>query len=812
MHTAIALLILLLFAGLRPSSAAEVTSPTEFLGRPLGADFALADWSEVRGYYEQLAAQSPCVRLERIGTTSEGRDFLLATVTSAANQAQLETIRADCARIADPRGLTEAERARLPAEGKVVVFLSLAMHSTETAAPQFGMELAWLLATSDEEPWKTARDRLVVGILPCTNPDGLDHVVSWYRDTVGTPYENSGMLKLYQLYAGHDNNRDWFMLSQPETRLVSELLYSRWHPQVYWDVHQQGQTGERMFVPPFRDPLNPNLDPAIIAGINALGTRAQLDMVAEGKTGVATGVTFDMWWNGGNRNVPVRHNMIGLLTEAASVNIASPIFLERARLKGPAGGEYVPQNAFPAPWPGGWWRLRDIIDYELAFARSLFSSLAREPATWIGNAIAAAERSIAAGRDEAPVAWILPADNRDRGALRRLVDVLLATGVELHLADADFIADDRTWPAGSIVIRREQPYGNHVKDLFDVQRYPAGDRPYDVAGWSLPHLLGVRRVEVMSPLNAELRAVDSVAAAMAALPTRAGAGLDLQDSDTWRTLFRWVGTPTDDDGWSFVTADDELRAVQGVADQPGGTPVARPRIGLYSPWSGNMDEGWMRYVFDTFEVPYLGVTNEMIRADALRDFLDVLVIAGGSSRQLDQGREEGSIPPRYAGGLAPEGAIAIERFVRDGGHLLAVDDACAFAIDLFQLPVVDVTSAEGFACPGSVLRATAAPHPCARGLPDSIAVFFSGSAAFEVPAKIDNPHQASVATVLSYAASRTLISGYIARPEVIAGKAAWLRIGLGRGTIDLFGFRPQYRSWSQAAFQLLFRALLLPGT
>ena len=220
--------------------------------------------------------------------------------------------------------------------------ISNAMHSTETAAPQFAMELAWKLATSDEEPYASAREKLVVLILPCTNPDGLDHVV--------------------------------------ETRIVTELLYSTWHPHVYWDVHQQGSNAERMFVPPFRDPLDPNLDPAVMAGIGLLGTRAVLDMTREGLSGVATGVTFDQWWNGGNRNVPVRHNIIGLLTEAASVNVASPIFLKPSDLKAPGGkGSYAPSVNFLMPWPGGWWRLRNIIDYEQGFARSLLRSLSAEP-------------------------------------------------------------------------------------------------------------------------------------------------------------------------------------------------------------------------------------------------------------------------------------------------------------------------------------------------------------------------------------------------------------------------------------------------
>ncbi|MHC4711268.1 MAG: M14 family metallopeptidase, partial [Planctomycetota bacterium] len=488
---------LCLAVALLPCTAAAqtVTTPSQHLDRPLGVDFELADWSEVSSYFIKLAQESPRVQTTRIGTSTEGRDFLLSVISDPENLDDLKRIRARAAVLADPRGRTETELVDAVVNGKVILLVSCALHATETAAPQFAMEFAYELATSDQEPWRRARREMVIALFPTLNPDGLDHVVQWYRETVGTPYEASRLLKLYQYYSGHNNNRDWFMLTQAETRLVTEQLYSVWHPQVYWDIHQQGSRRERFFLPPFRDPLNPNLDPAIISGIDAVGSRALLDMTSEGYSGISTGVSYDMWWNGGNRNVPVRHNIIGLLTEAASVRIATPVFLPRSELAGPRGlGD---SNRFPDPWPGGWWRLRDIIDYEMAFGRSLLGSLSRERTYWLTNALETSRRVIERGREGAPQAWIIPSDNRDPAAVRRIAEVLLLGGVELHTSAGEIQADGRTYPAGSIVIRREQPYGAHVKDLFEVQRYPEGPPPYDVAGWTLPLLLGIRRVEVM---------------------------------------------------------------------------------------------------------------------------------------------------------------------------------------------------------------------------------------------------------------------------------------------------------------------------
>ncbi|MFM7296508.1 MAG: M14 family metallopeptidase, partial [Planctomycetota bacterium] len=652
--------------------------------------------------------------------------------------ARLPAIRAAAARIADPRGLDVAQRAALVANAVPVLVVSIAMHSTETAAPQFGMEFAHQLATSEAEPWKSARERMVTVVLPCTNPDGLDHVCEWYRGIVGTEHETASMPKLYQYYTGHDNNRDWFALTQAETRLVTKLLYEDWHPQVYWDVHQQGQLGERMFVPPFRDPLNPNLDPTIMASINLLGTRALHDMTREGYSGVATGVTYDQWWNGGNRNVPVRHNIVGLLTEAASVNFASPVYLERAKLKAPGGrGEYAPGVNFPMPWPGGWWRLRDIIDYELAFGRSLVRSLASEPRVFVENALQAAERSIAKGREEAPRAWVLPSDNDDRGASRRLVDTLLRGGVELQVARAKFSADGREYPAGSVVIFRDHPYGQHVKDLFETQRYPEGDAPYDVAGWTLPLLFGVRAVECVERPTVEVERLRKAEEVDVAFRGSARVDVSVLESDTWRVVFERLAR-----GEKLYFVEQEARFVSEAKD--GARLLERlPRVGLYAPYTGSMDEGWMRWVFDTWKLPYVTVRNEGLRAGELAKWIDVLVIPDVSAGTLDQGRALGSAPSELVRGLGPQGAVAIEEFVRSGGRLVTVGAASQWAIDLLELPLVNVTKdkakdGEGaFNCPGSVLRAIPKSHALTRGLPESVSVFFSDSAAWKLEPRPD---------------------------------------------------------------------------
>jgi hypothetical protein len=395
--------------------------------------------------------------------------------------------------------------------------------------------------------------------------------------------------------------------------------------------------------------------------------------------------------------------------------------------------------------------------------------------------------------------------------------------VELQVAGSALRADGREYPEGSILIRRDQPYSRHVKDLFEVQRYPEGEPPYDVAGWTLPMLFGLRRVEVMEGWEGEVRPALTVDEAVAGFRggNRRGA-LSGLDSDTWKRVFAGLA-----EGETFSWHHDDEDAGFFRTGKSGGEAAVylggMPRVGLYTPWSGSMDEGWARWVFDEFGVPYVSVRNEMIRAGSLDDFLDVLVIPSISGRQLDRGRSPGSAPPRYTGGLDPEGSVAVEEFVREGGTVVAMGSSGSWAVELFQLPLAETTrgdQAKEFSCPGSVVRTVPEPSIWTVGLPASLPVFFSRSTAW----KIDEEKRKQAAKrhegedpppgpeiLLRYAPTRVLLSGYIRKPEVIAGQPAWIRAPYGKGAVHLFGFRPQYRGWSQAAFPLLFRAMLFEG-
>lgn len=823
MYRSVGVSLLLAAIWLPPAPAQQTTSPSsppspsDHLARPVGTDFKLADWAEVSSYYRKLAETTPTVRLTTLGKTTEGRDLLLAIISSPENLARLDQLKAHAKTLADPRGKSEPEKATALRDGKVFLVVTPSMHSTEVGATEMGMQFAYQLATSDEEPFKSARENAVIFITPTLNPDGLDVVVSHYRSVVGTSLEASSLGRLYQYYTGHDNNRDWFMMTQAETRALSKFLYTECFPQILWDVHQQGNGRERFFTPPYRDPLNPNIDPAVVAGINLIGTRAVLDMTAEGFTGIATGSTYDMWWHGGNRSTPARHNVIGILTEAASAQLASPIFQNRSELKSSTGEvPYGPSVNMISPWEGGWWRIGDIINYELAFGRSLLATINREPMLWKRTMLAAAERAVASNPQGVKY-WIVPADNRDPAAVTRLMDALLLAGVEIHTTPDPITAHGRQFPAGSIIIRRDQPFGAHVKDLFEVQRYPEGKAPYDSAGWTLPLLMGVQRVEVAEGLSPSTRLVRVATAAEATGSIRGQLRLqqdelDLANSSSWGELAKRLTA-----GETLTISADGRKVSPGKETREAGktTLSKMPRIGVYSPHTGVMSEGWLRYVLDLHHVPFTTVKNEALRSGNLATDFDVIIMADMSETTLTRGRVAGSAPESLTGGLSPEGTLALQSFVAEGGNLIAIGAASNYAIKTFGLPLASALTGEeakGFSCPGSVLRARTETHPLTAGLPLDVALFFSGDIAF-VPVKSDKATGSAagkkLATLLTYSSSELLLSGYIAKPSVIEDKAAWVRAEVGAGKVHLFGFSPHYRAWTQGTIPLLMRAVFL---
>ncbi len=512
-------IVLILFSTIAVTHA-DPPTPEEHLGYRPGADYSLPNWAEVVDYYRILAETSDRIVLEELGRSTRDRPMISAVISSAETIADLEAARTAQAALADPRQIAdEDEVRRLIEQTKTVVMITCTIHSSETASTPMSMELAHRLATSDDETTRTILDNTVLLLVPSVNPDGVDIVADWYRRSLGNPWEGGGLIELYHPYAGHDTNRDWFMLNLRETQNLTEYLYHRWFPTITWDVHQMGGYGARMFVPPFFDPVNPNLHPKVSQGIFLIGAHMATALASHEKSGVLTYAMYDNWWNGGCRTVPQRHNMVGVLTESASVKLATPVFIERSELRGARRGFSNHDLAvnFPDPWPGGWWRLRDIVDYQLICAEALLTLAARYRQEFQRNYVSMGREAIEAGQAEPPYGWIVPRDQRDPGRAIALIDKLQATGIEVKRADEPFTLAGVDYPQGTWLLPADQPYRGYLKDVMERQVYPTrldaegkAEAPYDVAGWTMPLQMGVTSQQIDAPLPIEASIIERV--------------------------------------------------------------------------------------------------------------------------------------------------------------------------------------------------------------------------------------------------------------------------------------------------------------
>ncbi len=824
----------------RVAANSTVPSPEQALGFRVGADGRLAEWSQILDYFDRLQRTSPRIRVERIGETSLERPMIMAVISSPENLRRIEQIREGQAKLADPRGVPEREIERLIREQPAVAFIGASLHGNEIMATQMAMELAYILAIDPN--LGRALENVVVLLVPGMNPDGLDITRDWWLRTRETEDAGAPMPWLYHHYVGHDNNRDFFMITQPETQAVTRVLYERWFPQVVWDVHQMGNRGARFFIPPFADPLNPNLEPLIVRMTNLVGVQMAADLTAAGKTGVSHQETFDLWWHGGGRTVPARHNMVGILSEAASANIGDPIYQEADSLRQPELG-----SMFPDPWPGGWWRPRDIVEYELIAGRSLVNLMSRQREQFVRNFVTLAEQQIRRGAAGGPFAYVVPPEQRDPGSAAELLRVLRRGGVEVDEAREPFTADGVSYPAGTRVVLMAQPFRAHAKDLLEVQRYP--DRrqypggppapPYDLAGWTLPLQMGVELDEIEEPFaTAVLVRLDSVAVRRGTVRGSDGAlafALDPRMNASHRAVHEvlqaggqvnFATAPTREQG---VTWPAGAPLVWGVADlrqrvdrwarEWGLDAVAMPgpphegitslRVALYKPWTASMDEGWTRWIFEQWGVPFDTIADAQIRAGNLRQSYDAIVVPAITYRELVQGPDRAHAD--YAGGIGQPGTAALRQFVEGGGTLVLLDSSVEFAIRELGVRVRDVAAAQNatdpqrWFAPGSLLRVRwDASHPVAYGMPEEGAIFYARSPVLEVL-----PNARGVRVIARYPERDLLLSGYAQGEERIAGRAAAVEAEVGQGRVVMFAFRPQHRAQPQQTFKPLFNALYL---
>lgn len=784
------------------AALAAPPSPESHFGHPIGQDRTLLDWDKVVSYFRALETTSPRIRVEQIGRSVLGRPMIAAYIAGERTLAQLERYQKIQKQLADPRKISEQEAERLIGEGKVVVMITCSIHSTEVASTHTAVEFAYRLLTQDRPKFRAILDNVIFILVPSLNPDGVDIVTSWYRKTLGTAYEGTAPPELYHHYVGHDNNRDWYIFSQVETRHVVERLHNVWHPQIVYDVHQQGPNASRMFIPPWMDPIDPNIDPLLAQLCNMIGMGMAADLTAAGKTGIAVNAIYDFWTPA--RHYQAYHGGMRILSESASARLASPITIRPQEIASSALG-YNPRESswnHLEPWLGGEWRLRDIIDYQLIAWESCLWQAATRREDLLRSFYRILKR---ASERRSPYAFVVPQEQFDPGSAKKLLETLAFGLVEIEQARESFQADGRSYAAGSYVIRMQQPFSAFAKTLLERQQYPdlrlypggPPKRPYDVTAHTLPLLMGVRVEAVADRFEVALAPARTFSFRLPH-PLPAGA-LSASDIESWREVNRgWnSGRPVARDASGNFYLD---RTASGDLH-----PLRRPRIGLYRSYIPSMDEGWTRWLFDQFGFRYERVVNPDIIAGALNKRFDVLVFPDQRASAIHNGYSPSAMPAEFTGGLGAAGARALREFAESGGRLIFLNHAAEYAISHLGLNVRNALQGlnqQEFYSPGSLLNVRLDPrHWLTRGLPEQIAIWSEGSPAWENSGK-------EVVAVASYPAQNVLASGWLLGEKHLAGRAALVEVALGRGKVILFGMRPQYRAQSYQTFKLLFNALV----
>jgi Zinc carboxypeptidase len=796
-----------------PHASAQKTipAPEDVLGFKPGDDRKLASWAKVVEYFQKLDAASDRVRFQQIGKTTKGAPFVYAIISAPENIVQLDMYRGIQDMLADPRkidgrvktarslstrpntsvegivaagsldamgGSSGAFAKQLMQRGKTIVLITCGIHSTEVGSTLSSMLIAHRLASANDPETQEILRNTIVLLVPSLNPDGVDIVKNWYDKTLGTPYEGTEPPELYHKYVGHDNNRDWYAFTQVETQLTVDKIHNVWHPQIVHDIHQQGAFGSRLFLPPYMPPVEPNVPKQIVEGYTELGNWMAAEMRKAGFQGITTNSTYDAW-------TPARayshyHGGVRILSETASARIATPRTVNFDELNSREG--YDPKKEsekFGPVWRGGEWKLRDITNYMTTGAMTLLKHAAQNRERWL-------QRFYEIGREA-----VRP---RQKGELHgftisrgRLERILSRGGLEMApipVKTTMISGNKRTpieVPGGEVFVPLAQPYGLFAKALLEKQTYPnlrneSGNPipPYDVTAHTLPLLLDLKADPVYEPVR-----------------TIGGIKADL------------IGNANSVD-------------VVPVS------PRSDSRTGLYKSYLPSMDEGWTRWVLEYEEVSYKTILDNDIRKNGLRGKFDTIIIPDQSRNAILNGHRKGEMPEEYTGGLGEEGVKALREFVEQGGTLICLNRASDFAIKEFKLPVRDVVEGlprTDFFVPGSILRIELDTNdPIAKGMARESIAWVENSPVFEVIPDIQLSSGPNVITgrffpphvrvIARYPSDKDpLLSGWLLGGDRIKGKAALVEVGLGKGRVILFGFRPQYRGQSVATYPLFFNAI-----
>jgi len=831
--------------------AEELKSPEIYFGQQIGSDKVLIPYSEIVEYFNYLDLYSARIKVTDQGASTLGNRIKLIFVSSEDNLAKLDShlaLNKQISNIADGKALSDASFLAELDEAKVFLLVTANLHSAEIASSQMVMILAHNLATTNDPLWLDILDKVILMIVPSVNPDGNISVTQWYQKYLGTEFEESRVPFLYHHYAGHDNNRDFFMLNLKESKIINSIICQKYLPQVYLDLHEMDSSGPRMFIPPATDPLHPCLSPLLMRELELAGSFIALRLQEKGKSGIGNRFLFDSYWPAGCSNTVLFKNIIGLLIECASTRLASPIYIAPDDLRGRGKGlpDHKKRVNYPDPWSGGWWKFNDIIEYQTIAVQSLLEFCAQNKKTILLNYLLENSENIQNGKKVPPFAFAIPQDQWDLSEAAAFVDKMIDHGIRVYKLKKPVTLESRLYPEDTWIIPLDQPYRPFILAMLKPQSYPeirddASKEiigPYDVAASTIPIMMGVRCEEIGTPVHPEV--LEKISSATLPPTGQLGNGnaylLSGRLNQSWlvanrllkqgREVFRITHDGHFKQGdfivpTTAISRSDIRAAILGTAvpvvsaKLTSEDPVKRiklNRIGIYQSYYPVSDEGWMRWLLDKFGFPFTVLHNSDFRSASRLEEFDTIIIPDLRRSYIVDGSfsRASRYPPEFRGGIGADGVRNLIKFVEEGGEVILMESSSELAMQDFKLPLENVISGlnkEVFFCPGSLLKIEIDNSSCLSwGMPEVASVMFQSGLAFRVSQpKVPWIQQEIVAGF--GAEGNHLLSGYLKGPEHLNGSKLILSYKYKEGKVIIYGTRVNYRGWTSGTFKLLLNAL-----
>jgi len=842
--------------------SSTVPSPKEILGHHIGAPKILSYYADMLKYYRALAAKSPRVRVIDIGKTDEGRESVVVVIADETTLRDIDTYRHYLAQLADPRQLTEQQAYEIIGKAKPIYHLMGGLHSGETGPAEMLMELAYRLATEDSRIVKSIRDHLIVTITPAADPDGRDRYVDWYYrykiDEKGED-DNMGGPPYWGKYIFHDDNRDINYSQLPMRNLLA--WYLGWHPPIMHDLHESVPF---LYTFSGQAPQEPGLDPILYAELPWFANFEMEQMTKYGMPGVWTHGYVDMWSPGYLGFMSSNHNGMLRMFETFGNGGANTMH-RRITPDTAGGGEALPGQASQGMTAREWyrplppyaevdWSIRNNTNYMETGVLSGMQLAAAFPEIVLENFYKKSLHSIEAGKKEAPYGYVIPCDQPDETRVAMVVNILRLQGIEVGLASSEIKLKEGTFPARSLVIKRDQPYGRLAKILLEKQVYPDPQlRTYDDSAWTMGLMSHVKIVESadQAVLSVPATLIDryQVTGKAVTSPNVVAYVVPDQGSIRMATLrYRLKDVPVKVaeqassafPAGSYIFEANAFAKLKPAVESLGLTAlpldarptvpmhdVALPRLAVYSTWGSTQDVGWVRYAFDYFETPYDLIFKERAKQGNLRADYDVIVIPsqGGSGKSLVYDIAPKSKPLAYTktdkfrflgdygssdditGGMGLEGAAEFRKFVEQGGVLITLGNASSFPADYGIARTIESgrPSAQFYA-PGPIVNAEILKqtNPIFYGYTDKMTSVRWANGPFLTVPRTDRGQ-----ILMQFpGGDANVLSGLMRGSNEIRNRPAIVDVPVGKGKVILFATNPCYRWQNFGEFRMLFNAVL----